>query len=78
MKLTKGKDLTQAQRQEVKRAYIYRWTGEHTPAPHVKEGMSRPTHATDNEWIDDHAFYIDNNGKLSNAHKHCEPVYMAE
>ena len=76
MKLIKGENLTLSQISEVKRAFMYRYTGEHTPSAVILQG-SKPTHKTDDEWIKDHAFYIRNDGHLSNLPKYCEPSYYA-
>lgn len=36
------------------------------------------TSANDAEWLRNHAFYVRRDGKLSRAHKHCVPAFMAE
>ena len=72
MRLIKGEHLTAKQVNEVKRRFVHRHTGEHyyQYTPKLYE--------TDQEWIKNHAFYIRNDGKLSNQHNHCEPHYMAD
>lgn len=77
MKLIAGYNLTQAQREQVLRRYTNRYTGEHVPT-WADTNKFQPTHQTDIEWVNDHAFYIRKDGKLSNLHKHCEPVYLAQ
>lgn len=32
----------------------------------------------DGEWLAKHAFYVRRDGRLSRAHRHCEPAFMAE
>lgn len=33
---------------------------------------------TDAEWLTEHAFYINKDGRLSDRPGHCEPAYMAD
>lgn len=60
-------------RNAVLRAYVYRHTGEHK-----SNASAKPTHATDSEWINDHAFYVTKQGNLSAKHKYCMSAYLAE
>lgn len=78
-KLVKGRDLTPDQVSQVKRAFIYRLTVENGYPKRNPTGASVPA-VTDAQWIDDHAFYITKEGKLSRARgeNHCEPAFMAE
>lgn len=84
MQLIKGSNLTHKQRNHVKRAFVHRFTGEHKPdwasKPMPNGNQYQPTHKTDNDWIEDYAFYVQNNGELSTArkHQHCEPAFMAD
>jgi len=75
-KLIKGENLTPEQKRHVLNAYIYRNTFEN------KERSQRlnPTckiYVSDAQWINEHAFYFNNDGSLSGRHKHCEPAYLA-
>lgn len=68
MKLVKGKDLTQKQREEVFSRYVYR---------HLAIGEGK-YYKSDNAWLVDHAFHVKNDGDLGNKHKFCEPHYLAD
>ncbi len=78
--LTKGENLTPTQKKQVISAFVHRYTGEHFPEwasrPMPNGEAYKPTHATDSEWINDHAFYINKNGFLASYPTRCEPVYM--
>lgn len=67
MKLIKGASLAHKQLAEVKSRYAYRF---------VAIGKDK-YYATEQDWIINHAFYVNKDGTLSNKHKHCEPVSMA-
>lgn len=45
---------------------------------HSADGHTHPTIPlqTDAEWLADHAFYINNDGSLSDRYRYCEPVFM--
>ncbi len=82
MKLVKGKDLTPQQREDVKRAYTYRFLDTTIYNPETSLAGHRMGHghgaAEDNRWIDSKAFYIRKDGKLANRPSHCEPVILAD
>ena len=64
MKLIRGNRLTEGNKKEVLAAYVHR---------HLD-----PRGKTDAEFLGEHAFYITKGGRLSRAHKHCEPACLAE
>lgn len=64
MRLLHGNLLSDEAKRQVLAAYIYR--------------RMDTTSKTDAEWLAKHAFYVRRDGKLSRAHKHCEPAFMAE
>jgi len=68
MRLIKGENLTEKQLQQVKSAYVHRFTA-------IGEGKY---YKDENAWVKDHAFYFTKGDKLSRKHNHCEPHYMAE
>lgn len=78
-KLVKGRLLTNVQRQRALLMFVHRYTGQHKPQ-WVTSGRigtdSPPMYATDVDWINDHAFYINKDGTLSL--RSCEPHYIAE
>ena len=81
MRLIKGISLTEAQKAEVLRSFVYRHTIEHKPD---WIGTNPALYATadivrDEQWIRDHAFYIREDGRLAQGkrHEHCEPEYLA-
>lgn len=81
--LIKGKNLTTYQRDLVRRVFVNRFTGEHKPSwvnTRMPNGDEyKPMYATDNLWIDAHAFYFVKDGsRLMENRKHCEPEYMAD
>lgn len=81
-KLVKGARLTSAQKRAVLAAFVHRFTGEHRPAWSLQKmpngGSYAPTHATDTEWVNDHAFYITAQGALASKPGRAEPVYLAD
>lgn len=83
-KLIKGENLTSAQRAEVKSAFIHRFTGEHRPKwvdMRRDDGIHidyLPTHATDNEWINAHAFYIRKDGHIATRPATAMPAWMTD
>lgn len=78
-KLIRGENLTEAQRENVLAAYVYRNTHENLAArPLVfTHGPMRTCRVfmTDDQWLREHAFHI-------NAHDvpsgHAEPAYLAD
>ncbi len=79
-KLIKGNQLSQKTRQEVLRAYIYRWTSENDRRASAYATLSTPTIPlqTDEEWLAEHAFYVNKDGSLSRNHSHAEPAFLAD
>ena len=79
-KLIKGEKLTPAQIREVKAAFGYRWTFENEGRALAFMKDHAPTVAlvTDEQWINEHAFYFTKAGRLALRPNHCEPVYMAD
>jgi hypothetical protein len=81
--LIHGKKLNPEQHKKVLSAYVHRHTGEHKPAwakkPMQNGQAYKPTHATDKEWVHDHAFHFNKGtNNLSAKHKYAEPGFMAE
>jgi len=76
--LVKGENLTLAQTQMVKNAFVHRLT--------IENGYpeKNPCNATckaisDKQWIKEHAFhFIKDGSRLTFNHKHCEPSFMAD
>jgi len=68
MRLLKGATLTKEQRKEIESAFVYMHTS-------IGEGKIYPNI---DAWINAHAFYITDEGVLSQKHKYCEPFFMAD
>jgi spore germination cell wall hydrolase CwlJ-like protein len=69
--LIKGEQLNDGQRKQVLAAYVMRNTVEHPFPP------SGGTTQTDQQWVEDHAFYFVKDGsRLMRSHHHCEPSYL--
>lgn len=67
--LIKGENLTEKQKDEVLRAFIYRWTVENT--------YTKPTIPlqSDAEWLKTHAFWFVKDGiRLARNRQHAEAV----
>jgi hypothetical protein len=64
MTLIKGENLTEKQKDEVLRAFIYRWTTGNHQRESVYMNLSKPTMPlqSDTEWLKNHAFWFINNG----------------
>jgi hypothetical protein len=80
MKLTRGQDLTEAQRSMVKAAFVYRWTHENRNVDTLYARVGDPPtipKESDEDWILGHAFYIRKDGQLAKRPGHAEPVYLA-
>lgn len=81
-KLVKGNELPREIQEQVKRAYIYRWTIDNKRRKDAWAGIQgQPTIPlqTDAEWLAEHAFYVTDSGqRLSKRHTHCEPHYVAD
>ena len=80
--LIKGKDLNEKQIQQVKNAFIYRWTLDNHRLYEVYMNMSsKPTcpKISDQQWINEHAFHFLKDGSRLMANRHyAEPHYMAD
>lgn len=79
--LKAGKNLTKYEKKLVLDAFIYRWT--HENKRYVMNNLASymlPTMETisDEQWLNDHAFYITKRGELDCRYKHCEPAYLAK
>ena len=75
--LIKGENLTEKQKDEVLRAFIYRWTVENTQRESVYKGLSKPTIPlqSDAEWLKTHAFWFVKDGiRLARNRQHAEAV----
>lgn len=77
MKLIKGKNLNDEQKQQVLRMYVHRLTVENN-YPAINPCGARVKPITDKQWLKEHAFYVCNNGDLSQKHNHCEPAFLAD
>jgi len=81
-KLIKGAALTPEQKKLVLAAFVYRNTKENEP--NVRKALKDKADAmkfdaSDDKWIEDHAFWFNNDGKtLSGRKKHAEPHYLAD
>jgi hypothetical protein len=81
MRLIDGSELTEAQKIEVLRAFVYRNTGTHCPIDMQKyapQFRPIPEYKDDNAWLQAYAFYIRADGHLSKRHNHCETRTMAD
>ena len=81
MKLIKGSNLNRQQVDQVLSAFIYRWTTGNNAIERVYQKISRPTikKITDNQWLNDHAFWFVNDGsRLARNRNHAEPHYLAD
>ncbi len=63
MRLVRGNKLNQAQREDVLRSFVHR---------HLDT-----TCKTDDEWLERHAFYIRDDGRLAKMRR-AEPYYLAD
>jgi hypothetical protein len=76
--LIKGKNLTQAQRDQVLGAFPFRLTQENGYRETDPCGASEAP-ITDAEWVVAHAFYFAEDGsRLSNDRAYCELAFMAD
>lgn len=80
MRLVRGDKLNAEQIQEVKRQFVLRWTADNGQRVSAWRGMDTPKMplVSDEKWLADHAFYINENGRLSASKSYCEPHYLAE
>lgn len=76
MKLIKGNQLNEAQKRQVKSAFVHRLTTENG-YPQRNPCKARVPAISDAEWLSKHAFYITKAGNLAGNRHRCEPVYMA-
>lgn len=82
-RLIKGSDLNAAQRAEVLRAFVYRWTVENGHRANVwgRSGLTPPAMPlqSDDEWLAEHAFHFLNDGsRLAGNIRFAEPSYLAD
>jgi len=72
MILINGDNLTQTQKDEVLRAFIYRWTTENPQRESLYRNLSRPTVAlqSDAEWLKNYSFWFLNDGSRLAANRH--------
>ena len=75
--LLRGDKLPGLTRQAVLRQYTYRLTVENN-YPARNPCQARVPAITDAQWLAEHAFYVNRDGRLSRRHKHCMPHYMAD
>lgn len=78
--LIKGEHLTRAQRDEVKRAFIYRWNKDNPMRQVVYSRIDKPKIPlqSDEQWIKEHAFHFVKDGsRLMFNRRFCVPAYMA-
>ena len=76
-----GSKLSAAQRAEVLRTFVHRYTGQHRPSwshePMPNGTAYEPQHATDQAWLDAYAFpFVADGSRLSRLERWCEPTYM--
>lgn len=80
-RLVRGDQLSPETRAVVLSAYGYRWTVENRERARMWYGKAncrprnRPTQ-TDAEWLREHAFYVNRDGKLTANRTHAEPAYL--
>lgn len=75
--LVKGENLTADQIKQVKATFVYRLTVENGYPQRNPCKASVPA-IRDAQWLREHAFYINRDGKLASKPRHCEPVCLAE
>ena len=68
MQLVKGADLSPMQKRQVLSAFVYR---------HLAIGEGKH-YASEEAWVNDHAFYFTKRGDLANRPKFAEPAFMAD
>lgn len=70
-----GKDLSPEDQKKVKREFVYRFTGEHTPkwAAELRPDGSRymPQHRNDAEWLAETWFAVTKSGKFCERYTSC-------
>jgi len=76
-KLIKGENLTLNQIKQVKAAFVHRPTTENNYPKRNPYGIKIPA-VSDEQWVKEHAFYIDANGSLASKPNYCEPFYLAD
>lgn len=77
MRLVKGNELLPSTQRAVLSSFTYRLTVENGYPKRNPCGARVPA-ISDAQWLKEHAFYVTKDGRLSRAHRHCEPHYMAE
>ena len=75
MKLIKGENLNKRQREQVTRAFGYRWTNQnlrHATWAYEYANLALPymEPISDDKWIQEHAFYFLNDGSRMAANRH--------
>jgi|WetSurMetagenome_2_1015567.scaffolds.fasta_scaffold67837_5 hypothetical protein len=68
MKCIRGDNLNESQLEQVKAAFVFRFTA-------IGKDKYYPTESA---WIKLHAFYFKKNGQLASKPNHCVPHYMAK
>lgn len=79
--LIKGCELSEYTKRQVLNAYGYRWTNENYQRAvkwYDNLGMPRIELQTDEQWLNDHAFYVTKRGDLDRRYRYCEPAYIAD
>lgn len=78
-KLIKGENLTPAQVQYVKSAFVYRLTTENG-YPQRNPCNARVPAISDAQWIEERAFWFNNDGTPCHARgkSHAEPAFLAD
>lgn len=79
--LVKGATLNHRQREQIKAAFVYRWTIENTQREAAYRGIGAPTIPlqSDSDWIAERAFYFVKDGsRLSLNRKYAEPAFLAD
>lgn len=74
-KLILGDKLTAKQVKEVKAAFVYRATTENGYPQRNPYGIRTPA-ISDEQWLKEHAFYINTDGSLAAKPSYCEPFYL--
>jgi len=79
--LVRGDQLKPETKQAVLQAFVYRWTYDNHRREQAWKGIEgQPTIPliSDDQWLREHAFYVNRDGSLSNRHQHAEPHYFID
>lgn len=78
--LVKGNNLNPKTRAEVLRAFIYRWTTGNQRRAEAWKGLDTPTIPlqSDEQWLAEHAFHVNKDGRLAANRHHAEPAFLAD